>query len=119
MTKPRPTTAAAVLRSSRSGSASCSCSPRPAARTTRTPTRPSRKLAEDHRREKAEQQRRQERQRVANRAEELARLGGAGRLDCSVPSQAGDEAARQRLDENRDYHAPKADARLARDLADQ
>ncbi|NED11859.1 hypothetical protein [Streptomyces sp. SID9124] len=51
-------------------------------------------LAEDRGREEAEQQRRQEQQRVADRAEELARLGGAGRLDRSVPSQAGDEAAR-------------------------
>ncbi|MFI1718284.1 hypothetical protein [Streptomyces litmocidini] len=51
-------------------------------------------LAEDQCREEAEQQRRQEQQQVADRAEELARLGGAGRLDASVPSRAGDEAAR-------------------------
>ncbi len=76
-------------------------------------------LAEDRRREEAEQQRRQEQQRVADRAEELARLGGAGRLDRSVPSQAGDEAARDLLDENRDYRAAKVDAWLARALADQ
>ncbi|MFB6772817.1 hypothetical protein [Streptomyces sp. NPDC056337] len=36
-------------------------------------------LAEDRRREEAEQQRRQEQQQLADRAEELARLGPAGR----------------------------------------
>ncbi|WP_331762371.1 hypothetical protein [Streptomyces sp. NBC_01508] len=56
---------------------------------------------------------------LADRAEELARLGGAGRLDRSVPSQAGDEAARDLLDDNRDYRAAKVDAWLARALADQ
>ncbi|GAA1554308.1 hypothetical protein [Streptomyces globosus] len=73
-------------------------------------------LAEDRRREEVEQQRRQQ-QQVADRAEELARLGGAGRLDCSVPSRAGDEAARDLLDEKRDYRAAKVDAWLARALA--
>lgn len=76
-------------------------------------------LAEDRRREEAEQQRRQEQQRVADRAEELARLGGAGRLDRSVPTQAGDEIARELLEENRDYRAAEVDAWLARALADQ
>ncbi|MGQ4732671.1 hypothetical protein ACUN3E_34075 [Streptomyces sp. Ju416(a)] len=76
-------------------------------------------LADDRRREEAEQQRRQDQQRVADRAEELARLGGSGRLDHSVPTQAGDEAARELLDENRDYRAAKVDAWLARSLADQ
>ncbi|MFD8288009.1 hypothetical protein ACFV2B_07215 [Streptomyces lavendulae] len=76
-------------------------------------------LAEDRRREEAEQQRLQEQRRVADRAEELARLGGAGRLDRSVPSRAGDEAARDLLDANRDYRAAKVDAWLARALADQ
>ncbi|MET9810869.1 hypothetical protein [Streptomyces halstedii] len=76
-------------------------------------------LAEDRRREEAEQQRRQEQQRVADRAEELARLGEASRLDRSVPSRAGDEAARDLLDENRDYRAVEVDAWLARSLADQ
>ncbi|MEU9197800.1 hypothetical protein [Streptomyces hundungensis] len=76
-------------------------------------------LAEDRRREEAEQQRRQEQQRVADRAEELARLGGAGRLDRSVPTRIGDEAARDLLDENRDYRTAKVDAWLARALADQ
>ncbi|GGQ34165.1 hypothetical protein [Streptomyces roseolilacinus] len=74
-------------------------------------------LAEDRRREEAEQQRRQEQQRVADQAEELARLGGAGRLDRSVPNRAGDEAARDLLDENRDYRAAKVDAWLAHALA--
>ncbi|WP_186784577.1 hypothetical protein [Streptomyces sp. CBG33] len=76
-------------------------------------------LANDRRREKAEQQRRQEQQQLADRAEELARLGEAGRLDCSVPSRAGDEAARELLDENRDYRVAEVDAWLARSLADQ
>ncbi|MFE4055608.1 hypothetical protein ACFXP3_04730 [Streptomyces sp. NPDC059096] len=76
-------------------------------------------LAKDRRREEAEQQYRQEQQRVADRAEELARLGGAGRLDRSVPSQAGDEAARELLDESRDYRVAEVDAWLARSLADQ
>ncbi|WP_327180309.1 hypothetical protein OG599_34535 (plasmid) [Streptomyces sp. NBC_01335] len=76
-------------------------------------------LAEDRRHEEAEQQLRQEQQRVADRAEELARLGGAGRLDRSVPSQAGDEAARELLDENRDYRAVAVDTWLAHALADE
>ncbi|MFD9488986.1 hypothetical protein ACFWBX_34480 [Streptomyces sp. NPDC059991] len=76
-------------------------------------------LAEDRRLEEAEQQRRQEQQRVADRAEELTRLGGANRLDRSVPSQVGDEAARELLDENRDYRVAKVDGWLARALADQ
>ncbi|MEV5658273.1 hypothetical protein [Streptomyces sp. NPDC052291] len=76
-------------------------------------------LAEDRRRDEAEQQRRQEQQQLADRAEELARLGGAGRLDRSVPSRAGDEAARDLLDENRDYRVAEVDAWLARALADQ
>lgn len=37
----------------------------------------------------------------------------------SVPSQAGDEAARELLDENHDDRAAKVDAWLARALADQ
>ncbi|MER5747087.1 hypothetical protein ABT097_27935 [Streptomyces sp. NPDC002225] len=76
-------------------------------------------LAEDRRREEAEQQHRQGQQRVADRAEELAGLGGAGRLDRSVPSLAGDEAARELLDENRDYRVAGVDAWLARSLAEQ
>ncbi|GAA4703914.1 hypothetical protein [Streptomyces youssoufiensis] len=74
-------------------------------------------LAEDRRREETAQQRRQEQQRVADRAEELARLGEAGRLNRSVPSQAGDEAARDLLDDNLDYRAAKVDAWLAHALA--
>ncbi|MGW6247894.1 hypothetical protein [Streptomyces roseolus] len=74
-------------------------------------------LAEDRRREEAEQQRRQEQQRVADRAEELARLSGAGHLDRNVPSRAGDEAARDLLDQNGDYRAPKVDTWLAHALA--
>ncbi|MFG2570868.1 hypothetical protein ACGFR6_36295 [Streptomyces sp. NPDC048567] len=76
-------------------------------------------LAEDRRREEAEQQRRQEQQQLADRAEELAQLGGAGRLDRSVPSRTGDEAARDLLDENHDYRIAEVDAWLARALADQ
>lgn len=72
-------------------------------------------LAEDRRREEAEQQRRQEQQRVADRAEELARLGKAGRLDRNVPSRAGDESARELLEENRDYRLRER-RRLARSL---
>ncbi|ARI56900.1 hypothetical protein A6E92_31725 (plasmid) [Streptomyces sp. S8] len=46
-------------------------------------------------------------------------MGGAGRLDRSVPSRAGDESARDLLDENRDYRVAEVDAWLARSLADQ
>ncbi|HBF80552.1 MAG TPA: hypothetical protein DD420_11685 [Streptomyces sp.] len=46
-------------------------------------------------------------------------MGGAGRLDRSVPSRAGDEAARDHLDENHDYRVAEVDAWLARSLADQ
>ncbi|MEW2373396.1 hypothetical protein AB0940_29090 [Streptomyces sp. NPDC006656] len=76
-------------------------------------------LAADRRREEAEQQRRQEQQQLAYRAEELARLGGAGRLDRSVPTRAGDEATRDLLDDRGDYRAAKVGAWLARALADQ
>ncbi|MFE5902494.1 hypothetical protein ACFQ67_34505 [Streptomyces sp. NPDC056488] len=77
-------------------------------------------LAADRRREEAEQQRRQEQQQqLADRAEELARLGEAGRLDRSVPTRAGDEAARDILDDRGDYRAAKVDAWFARALADQ
>lgn len=96
---------------------------RAAARRYRRPVQPGRdpvvqdELAEDRRCEEAEQQRRQEQQRVADRAEELARLGGAGHLDRSVPSRAGDEAARDLLDDNGDYRAAKVDTWLAHVLA--
>ncbi|WPO76687.1 hypothetical protein [Streptomyces sp. KN37] len=36
-----------------------------------------------------------------------------------MPSRAGDESARELLEENRDYRAAKADAWIARALADQ
>ncbi|MFJ4880844.1 hypothetical protein ACIP93_37335 [Streptomyces sp. NPDC088745] len=65
--------------------------------------------ADRRRREEAEQQRRQQ-QQLADRAEELARLGRAGRLDQSVPTRAGDEAARDLLDDRGDYRAATVDA---------
>ncbi|MFG3042927.1 hypothetical protein ACGFYZ_39110 [Streptomyces sp. NPDC048330] len=73
-------------------------------------------LAEDRRREEAEQQHRQEQQRIADRADELAALAGAGRLDQTVASRAGDEAARALLDD-RDYRVTAIDAWLAHALA--
>ncbi|MFJ3637531.1 hypothetical protein [Streptomyces sp. NPDC090112] len=75
-------------------------------------------LAEDRRREEAEQQRRQEQQQLAGRVDELLALAGAGRLDRSVPTRPGDEAARALLDDY-DYRVPAVDAWLARALADQ
>ncbi|MCX5589542.1 hypothetical protein [Streptomyces erythrochromogenes] len=73
-------------------------------------------LAEDRRREEAEQQRRQEQQRVADRAAELAALAGAGRLDGTVPSRPGDEAARALLDDY-DYRVATVDDWFAHALA--
>ncbi|MFB8166010.1 hypothetical protein [Streptomyces rubiginosohelvolus] len=74
-------------------------------------------LAEDQRRERAEQQRRQEQQQVSVRADELAALAGAGRLDRTVASRPGDEAARELLDDRGDYHARTVDGWLAHALA--
>lgn len=76
-------------------------------------------LAEEQRRKVAEQQRLQEQQQIADRADELVALAGAGRLDPTVASRPGDEAARALLDENRDYRVAEVDAWLARSLADQ
>ncbi|MEV2255964.1 hypothetical protein AB0I94_36325 [Streptomyces sp. NPDC050147] len=76
-------------------------------------------LAEDRRREEVEQQRRQEQQRVAARADELAGLAGAGRLDRTVASRPGDEAARELLADRGDYRAGAVDDWLARALADR
>ncbi|MEV2255236.1 hypothetical protein AB0I94_32490 [Streptomyces sp. NPDC050147] len=50
-------------------------------------------LAEDGRREEVEPQRRREQQRVAARADELAGLAGAGRLDRTAAIRPGDDAA--------------------------
>ncbi|MFF5668465.1 hypothetical protein ACFY7F_37565 [Streptomyces griseofuscus] len=65
-------------------------------------------LAEDRRREEAEQQRRQEQQQLADQADELLGLAGAGRLDRTVASRPGDEAARALLDDY-DYRVPAVD----------
>ncbi|TDU67123.1 hypothetical protein EDD91_8156 [Streptomyces sp. KS 21] len=73
-------------------------------------------LVEDRRREEVEQQRRQEQQQIADRADELAALAGAGRLDRTVASRPGDEAARALLDD-RDYHVAAVDDWLAHALA--
>lgn len=74
--------------------------------------------AEARRREEAEQQRRREQQQVADQADELARLAGAGRLDRSVVSRPGDEAARELLADRGDYRVQAVDGWLARALAD-
>ncbi|MFD6113978.1 hypothetical protein ACFWG0_28270 [Streptomyces yangpuensis] len=71
-------------------------------------------LAEDRRREEAEQQHHQEQQQIADRADELAALARAGRLDAAVASRAGDEAARA-LPDDRDFAA--IDAWLSHTLA--
>ncbi|MFF2927199.1 hypothetical protein ACFVTP_33145 [Streptomyces celluloflavus] len=72
-------------------------------------------LAEDRRRKEAEQQRRQEHARNADRAYELLTLAGAGRLDRTVASKPGDEAARALLDD--DYFVAAVDDWLAHALA--
>lgn len=74
--------------------------------------------AEARRSEEAEQKWRQEQQQVADRADELARLAGAGRLDRSVVSRPGDEAARELLADRGDYRVQAVDGWLARALAD-
>lgn len=73
-------------------------------------------LAEDRRRQETEQRRRQEQQQLADRAEELVALARAGRLDRTVASRPGDEAARALLDD-RDYRVAAVDAWLAHSLA--
>ncbi|MFB7552569.1 hypothetical protein [Streptomyces sp. NPDC056154] len=75
-------------------------------------------LAADQRAAEAEQQRLQEQQQLAARADELAALAGAGRLDRTVGSRPGDEAARDILVHRGDYH-PVVDGWLAQALADR
>ncbi|MFJ4917611.1 hypothetical protein [Streptomyces sp. NPDC088726] len=75
-------------------------------------------LAEDRRREEAEQQHRQEQQQLADRAAELLALAGAGRLDRTVASRPGDEAARALLDDY-DYRVLAVDDWFAHALADR
>ncbi|MFI0915354.1 hypothetical protein [Streptomyces abikoensis] len=74
-------------------------------------------LAEERRREEAARQHRQARQQVADRADELAALAGAGRLDRTVTSRAGDEAARALLADRGDYRTGAVDDWLAHALA--
>ncbi|MEU8622645.1 hypothetical protein [Streptomyces sp. NPDC048623] len=75
-------------------------------------------LAADRRAEEAEQQRLQEQQQLAARADELATHMRAGRLDRTVETRPGDEAARDLLVHRGDYH-PVVDGWLARALADR
>ncbi|MGW2101543.1 hypothetical protein ACWCPX_28365 [Streptomyces olivaceoviridis] len=74
-------------------------------------------LATDRRAAEAEQQRLQEQQQLAARADELAALARAGRLDQSVETRPGDEAARDFLLHRGNYH-PVVDGWLAQALAD-
>jgi hypothetical protein len=73
-------------------------------------------LAADWRAQEAEQQRLQE-QQLAARADELAAHVRAGRLDRTVESRPGDEAARDVLVHRGDYH-PVVDSWLAQAFAD-
>ncbi|MEV5546490.1 hypothetical protein AB0L35_10190 [Streptomyces sp. NPDC052309] len=75
-------------------------------------------LAADRRAAEAEQQRLQEQQQLAARADELAALAGTGRLDRSVETRPGDEAARDVLVHRGDYH-PVVDGWLAQAFADR
>ncbi|MEV5432430.1 hypothetical protein [Streptomyces sp. NPDC052701] len=75
-------------------------------------------LAADRRAEESEQQRLQEQQQLAARADELVALARAGRLDRSVETRSGDEAARDILFHRGDYH-PVVDGWLAQALADR
>lgn len=75
-------------------------------------------LAADQRAAEAGQQRLQEQQQLAARADELAQLAGAGRLGRTVESRPGDEAARDLLAQRGDYRHPKVDNWLAQALAD-
>ncbi|MFE1198454.1 hypothetical protein ACFW6E_37880 [Streptomyces olivaceoviridis] len=74
-------------------------------------------LAADRRAAQAEQQRLQE-QQLAARADELAAHMRAGRLDRTVETRPGDEAARDFLLHRGDYH-PVVDGWLAQALADR
>ncbi|MEE6269111.1 hypothetical protein V2E29_26180 [Streptomyces diastatochromogenes] len=75
-------------------------------------------LTADRRAAEADQQRLQEQQQLAARADELAALARAGRLDRTVQSRPGDEAARDVLVHRGDYH-PVVDCWLAQSLADR
>ncbi|GGZ29760.1 hypothetical protein GCM10010300_85710 [Streptomyces olivaceoviridis] len=75
-------------------------------------------LAADRRAAQAEQQRLQEQQQLAARADELAAHMRAGRLDRTVETRPGDEAARDFLLHRGDYH-PVVDGWLAQALADR
>ncbi|WP_232791277.1 hypothetical protein [Streptomyces kanasensis] len=75
-------------------------------------------LAADRRAAEAEQQRLQEQQQLAARADELAALARAGRLDRTVETRPGDKAARELLVHRGDYH-PVVDGWLAQALADR
>jgi hypothetical protein len=72
-------------------------------------------LAADRRAEEVEQQRLQE-QQLAARADELAAHVRAGRLDRTVETRPGDEAARDVLVHRGDYH-PVIDGWLAQAFA--
>ncbi|MFE1028547.1 hypothetical protein ACFW5I_28975 [Streptomyces sp. NPDC058818] len=74
-------------------------------------------LAADQRAAEAEQQRLQE-QQLAARADELAALARAGRLDRTVETRPGDELARELLVHRGDYH-PVVDSWLAQAFADR
>lgn len=76
-------------------------------------------LAADRRREEAKPAERDEQQRVVYRADGLGRLGGAGRLNAAVASQARDEAARDLLDARGDYRVQAVDGWLARAFVDR
>ncbi|MFG2097315.1 hypothetical protein [Streptomyces sp. NPDC048612] len=75
-------------------------------------------LAADRRAEEAEQQRLQEQQQLAARADELAALAQAGRLGRTVETRPGDEAARDVLVHRGEFH-PVVDGWLAQALADR
>lgn len=74
-------------------------------------------FTENRRRNEATRQLHQE-QQLAVRADELASAAGDGRLDRTVPSRPGDEAARDLLAERRDYRTAAVDVWLARALVD-
>ncbi|MFD3922878.1 hypothetical protein [Streptomyces sp. NPDC058595] len=76
-------------------------------------------LAENRRREEAARHIQQEQQQLAVRADELASAAGDGRLDRTVPSLPGDEAARDVLAERRDYRTAAVGVWLARALVDR
>ncbi|MFE2384569.1 hypothetical protein [Streptomyces misionensis] len=75
-------------------------------------------LATDQRAAEAEQQRLQEQRQLAARADELAALARAGRLDRTVETRPRDEAARDFLLHRGDYHLV-VDRWLAQALADR